>query len=66
MMPSECCGTVTNDIMGFMKRLQGSSEWRGDKAGTVRTAIGKVDKYILINAGISTNTDNSYIFLLKM
>jgi large subunit ribosomal protein L1 len=42
MMPSERRGTVTNDIKGFMRRLQGSSEWRGDKAGTVRTPIGKV------------------------
>lgn len=47
MMPSERRGTVTNDIKGFMRRLQGSSEWRGDKAGAVRCAIGKVCMFLL-------------------
>jgi len=42
MMPSERRGTVTNDIKGFMRRLGGSSEWKGDKMGTVRCAIGKL------------------------
>jgi ribosomal protein L1 len=66
MMPSERRGTVTNDIKGFMRRLQGSIEFRGDKAGTVRTAIGKVENQILIIAGISTDTGDSCIFLLEM
>jgi len=43
MMPSERRGTVTNDIKGYMRRLIGSSEWKGDKAGTVRCAIGKLN-----------------------
>lgn len=42
MMPSERRGTVTDDIAGFLKRLQGTDEWKGDKAGTIRTPIAKV------------------------
>ena len=45
MMPSERRGTVTDDIAGYLKRLHGSAEWKGDKAGTIRTAIGKVCLY---------------------
>ena len=41
-MPSERRGTVTDDIAGFIRRLKGTSEWKGDKAGTIRTAIAKV------------------------
>jgi large subunit ribosomal protein L1 len=41
-MPSERRGTVTDDIPGYISRLQGTSEWRGDKDGTVRAAIAKV------------------------
>jgi large subunit ribosomal protein L1 len=42
LMPSERRGTVTDDIAGFMKRIAGSEEWKGDKAGTIRTPIAKV------------------------
>jgi len=42
LMPSERRGTVTDDIPGYIRRLQGTSEWRGDKAGTIRTAIAKM------------------------
>ena len=42
LMPSERRGTVTDDITGYIRRIQGSSEWKGDKAGTIRTAIAKV------------------------
>jgi large subunit ribosomal protein L1 len=42
LMPSERRGTVTDDIVGYIRRLQGTSEWRGDKHGTIRTAIAKV------------------------
>ena len=42
LMPSERRGTVTDDIAGFFRRIQGSSEWKGDKAGTIRSAIAKV------------------------
>lgn len=45
-MPSERRGTVTDDIAGYIRRLQGTSEWRGDKAGTIRAAIAKVS-YLL-------------------
>jgi large subunit ribosomal protein L1 len=41
-MPSERRGTVLEDVGGFIRRLQGSVEWKGDKGGTIRTAIGKV------------------------
>jgi len=41
-MPSERRGTVTDDISGYIRRLHGTSEWKGDKAGTIRTAIAKV------------------------
>jgi large subunit ribosomal protein L1 len=41
-MPSERRGTVTDDFVGYMRRLQGSTEWKGDQAGTVRAAIAKV------------------------
>jgi len=42
LMPSERRGTVTDDIPGYIRRLQGTSEWRGDKAGTIRAAIAKM------------------------
>ena len=42
LMPSERRGTVTDDIAGYFKRIQGTSEWKGDKAGTIRTAVAKV------------------------
>lgn len=41
-MPSERRGTVTEDIVGYLRRISGSSEWKGDKAGTIRSAIAKV------------------------
>lgn len=47
-MPSERRGTVTDDIAGYLRRIQGTSEWKGDKAGTIRTAIAKV-RHLLIS-----------------
>ncbi|KAA1471385.1 ribosomal protein L1 [Dentipellis sp. KUC8613] len=41
LMPSERRGTVTENIAGFIRRLHGTNEWKGDKAGTIRTPIGK-------------------------
>ena len=41
-MPSERRGTVTDDVAGYIRRLQGTTEWKGDKAGTIRTPIAKV------------------------
>ncbi|KAG9313996.1 ribosomal protein L1 [Chiua virens] len=42
LMPSERRGTVTEDIEGYIQRLQGTTEWRGDKAGAIRMPIGKL------------------------
>ncbi|KAH9858263.1 ribosomal protein L1 [Lenzites betulinus] len=42
LMPSERRGTVTDDIAGFIRRLKGTSEWKGDKEGTIRQPIGKM------------------------
>ncbi|KAI0323080.1 ribosomal protein L1-like protein [Amylostereum chailletii] len=42
LMPSERRGTVTDDVAGFIRRLQGTNEWKGDKAGTIRTPIAKL------------------------
>ena len=41
-MPSERRGTVTEDIAGYIRRMQGSVEWKGDTRGTIRAAIAKV------------------------
>lgn len=41
-MPSERRGTVTDDIAGYIRRLKGTSEWKGDKEGTIRQPIAKV------------------------
>lgn len=42
LMPSERRGTVTDDVAGYIRRLQGTTEWKGDKDGTIRTPIAKV------------------------
>ena len=42
LMPSERRGTVTDDVAGYIRRMQGSVEWKGDKTGTIRTPIAKV------------------------
>ncbi|TFK77520.1 ribosomal protein L1 [Pluteus cervinus] len=39
LMPSERRGTVTDDIAGYIQRIQGSSEWRADKNGSIRLPI---------------------------
>lgn len=46
LMPSERRGTVTDDITGYIRRLKGTSEWKGDKAGTIRAAIAKVGRML--------------------
>ncbi|THH19691.1 hypothetical protein EW146_g1525 [Bondarzewia mesenterica] len=43
LMPSERRGTVTDDISGYIRRLQGTNEWKGDKAGTIRAPIAKMN-----------------------
>lgn len=42
LMPSERRGTVTDDLAGYIRRLKGTSEWKGDKEGTIRQPIAKV------------------------
>ncbi|KAF5352673.1 hypothetical protein D9756_005835 [Leucocoprinus leucothites] len=39
LMPSERRGTVTDDFAGYLERIRGTSEWRADKAGNIRTPI---------------------------
>ncbi|KAG2022783.1 mitochondrial 54S ribosomal protein MRPL1 [Coprinopsis cinerea AmutBmut pab1-1] len=39
LMPSERRGTVTEDMAGYLQKLKGTSEWRADKAGTIRVPI---------------------------
>ncbi|KZT08625.1 ribosomal protein L1 [Laetiporus sulphureus 93-53] len=41
LMPSERRGTVTDNIAGYIRNLRSSDEWRGDKAGTIRTPIAR-------------------------
>ncbi|KAH9974595.1 hypothetical protein BGW80DRAFT_1170445, partial [Lactifluus volemus] len=45
LMLSKCRGTVTDDVLGYICRLQGTTEWKGDdaSAGTIRTPIAKVN-----------------------
>jgi len=42
LMPSERRGTVTDNIVGYIRRLKDTSEWKGDKAGTIRAPIAKM------------------------
>lgn len=42
LMPSERRGTVTDDFAGYLRRLSGTTEWKGDKNGVIRMPIGKV------------------------
>ncbi|KAH6916650.1 50S ribosomal protein L1 [Coprinopsis sp. MPI-PUGE-AT-0042] len=39
LMPSERRGTVLEDMAGYLGKLRGTSEWRADKAGTIRIPI---------------------------
>ncbi|KAG2149514.1 ribosomal protein L1 [Suillus cothurnatus] len=42
LMPSERRGTVTDDFAGYLRRLSGTTEWKGDKNGVIRMPIGKL------------------------
>lgn len=42
LMPSERRGTVTDDFAGYLRRLSGTAEWKGDKNGVIRIPIGKL------------------------
>jgi large subunit ribosomal protein L1 len=55
LMPSERRGTVTDDIAGYIKKLSGSAEWRGDKAGAIRMPVGKVSRLQIIGFTIVLN-----------
>jgi len=39
LMPSERRGTVTDDIPGYIRRIQGSSEWKADRTGNIRLPV---------------------------
>ncbi|KAF8513118.1 ribosomal protein L1 [Hysterangium stoloniferum] len=43
LMPTERRGTVLEDPATYIRKLKGSNQWAGDKAGTIRTPIGKVN-----------------------
>jgi len=57
LMPSERRGTVTDDVAGYIRRLQGTTEWKGDKKGTIRTPIAKVSPYHTGSDTIYLTTD---------
>lgn len=42
LMPSERRGTVTDNVAGYIRKLTGTSEWKGDKAGTIRAPVAKM------------------------
>ena len=65
-MPSERRGTVTDDVAGYIRRLQGTTEWKGDKAGTIRTPIAKVRLLPYHSFGTYFTTCDSWIIRLRM
>ncbi|KAF9075039.1 ribosomal protein L1-like protein [Rhodocollybia butyracea] len=42
LMPAERRGTVTDDIAGYMRRIQGTNEWKADKTGNIHMPIGSM------------------------
>lgn len=54
LMPSERRGTVTDDVAGYIRRLKGTIEWKGDKAGTIRAPIAKVCLYLFVSCLLLT------------
>ena len=44
LMPSDMLGAMTEGIVGYIRGMQGSVEWKGDKDGVIRTAIAKSSK----------------------
>ncbi|KAE9409245.1 50S ribosomal protein L1 [Gymnopus androsaceus JB14] len=42
LMPAERRGTVTDDIAGYIERIQGTSEWKADKTGNIHMPIGSM------------------------
>ncbi|KAF8308421.1 ribosomal protein L1 [Clavulina sp. PMI_390] len=43
LMPSPRRGTVTDDIAGMIRSMAGTLDWKGDKEGVVRVAIGRLN-----------------------
>lgn len=64
LMPSERRGTVTDDIVGYIQRLSGSAEWRGDKGGAIRMPVGKAS-YLLTFSDLFYFTDVAVIDVLS-
>lgn len=48
MMPTERRGTVMADPANFIMKLKGSSEWKSDKGGAIRSPIGKVSGFVSV------------------
>ena len=65
-MPSERRGTVTEDIAAYIRRLKGTSEWKGDKSGTIRAPVAKVRLYSIAKPQLLLNARHSCTILLKM
>jgi len=42
LMPSERRGTVTENIVGYLRNIDTSQQWKADKHGTIRTPVGKL------------------------
>jgi large subunit ribosomal protein L1 len=42
LMPTARRGTVVNDVAGAIGGLEGKLEWKGDREGCIRVAIGRV------------------------
>jgi large subunit ribosomal protein L1 len=48
-MPSVKKGTVSDDISTTIKATKGTFDWKGDKMGTIRAAIGRVGLVISLD-----------------
>ena len=44
-MPSVKKGTVSDDIAETIKAAKGTFDWKSDKMGTIRAAIGRVRRF---------------------
>lgn len=54
LMPSPRRGTVTDDIGGMIRSMAGTLDWKGDKEGVVRVAIGRVSASAFLNTSQTT------------
>jgi ribosomal protein L1 len=46
-MPTAKRGTVTEDVVAAIRQAQGMLEWKGDRFGYVRAAVGRVSPLCL-------------------